>query len=106
MTQPATRLPVRQPKAGDFLEWAVELHMESKAKRLLMALAGYCDAGIDDPTLSELERYSHQSPATVVIGLLLLEKQGYITVEHEDKDRYKLNAQHLTHNGWSGDGKQ
>ena len=34
MTQLATRLPVRCPKAGDCLEWAVELHMESESKTL------------------------------------------------------------------------
>ena len=64
-----------------------------KAKRLLLALAGYRDAGIDDPTVPELERYSHQSPATVLSGLQLLQEQGYISVVHDDqRDRYTLNA--------------
>ena len=49
-------------------------------KRLVLLIAGYCDAEIYDPSFKELMTNLHRSFTHVDKGLRLLEKLGYLKI--------------------------
>lgn len=91
-------LTPRKPRLGDLTRQAADLAKQRRIGptylKVFLLIAGYADAGIDDPSWGELAAGAKVGTNTVRNAIRKLQRAGLVKVEHrggeEDRDRYEL----------------